>query len=138
MSVGFWEAWIGLNRGVPELMTWQTQCNGATVYALPANQCGSAQCVQNFCGLNTQRCVSQPSLCDATLYVAWRGADAKNQLCQSFGRLPSNFFLFSSQSVISYLTQGVSDFVYGVLNSASIRAPTLFLIVTLLGSILTL
>ena len=109
------------------MLSWQTQCNGATVSGLPADQCAPAACLSAFCGLSTaSRCNSTTnssaaaaSPCDARVYLAWRGPDAANQLCTSFSLLPANFALFSSASILSVFTGSFNDFVYGLLNGGA-------------------
>lgn len=166
LSVAFFEAWIGVNAGrtrkrvlcfgwkaepqnnktgSPEVLSWQSQCNGASLFGLPSDQCASSQCVVSFCGQPVSRCNasssnSTTSPCDVRMYLGWMGPDANNQvqkqngfffccspvilfliekICTSASLLPANFNLFSSGSLIAVISGQFSDFVYGVLNSAS-------------------
>ncbi len=124
-----------------QVVTWQTQCNGATVSSLPADQCSLSSCVSSFCGLSTLRCNSTSSnstssACDVRVYLAWRGPDAANQLCTSFALLPSNFALFSAAGLVSVLTGSWSDFVYGMLNAAAPPATALALLAFALAALL--
>ena len=128
-SVAFFEAWVGVNGGAPEVLAWQTQCNGATVSGLAADQCAPVQCISAFCGQPVTRCnassTNSTSPCDVRVYLGWIGPDANNQVCTSSSLLPSNFNLFSSANLISVVTGQVTDFVYGVLN-ASVRSSLSF------------
>lgn len=63
------------------MVAWQTQCNGAALFGLPAEQCGPAQCVLSFCGQPTARC--NATSCDLRVYLGWMGPDAKNQVSRT-------------------------------------------------------
>ena len=142
-SVSFFEVRFDLRDGVPFSAQWVTQCDGARVGGLPADQCSSDACLENFCAVPC----SNSSACNAVIFVAWRGPDADDQLCESAAILPSNFAIFSTGSIVETVTGSfngkwtactssgvaicmrvcsfphVADFLYGILNSGALLRP---------------